>query len=99
MAGIKKTLALKTAEYTQHNVGMDIKTVNDKRFVRTDVISKQNTYRFDLSPMAVAATAIAYDFSTGWEFRLEDGSNATVTYSASEIRAKLEAGTIWKQLK
>jgi hypothetical protein len=75
---------------------MEIQTVNEERFVQAEAIVKDGVYRFDLSPASATATAIKYDFITGWHFGI-DGTGEVI-YSASEIREKLEAKTIWKKL-
>jgi len=75
---------------------MKIQTINDEKFTQAQAISLHNTYRFDLSNDSATATAVKYDFSSGWTFEIDGGGE--VTYSSSEIRSRLEAGTIWKKI-
>lgn len=71
--------------------------VNGKRFKKAQVIARGKTYRFDLQPYSLTVTAKEYDFMTGWTFSV-NCEVYTVTYSPTEIRERLNAGTIYEQI-
>ena len=72
-------------------------TVNGKPFKPASVISKGKIYRFDLAPSSLAVVAKQYDFSTGWTFT-SPGDQLEVTYTANEIRQRLNSGSIYEQI-